>query len=450
MGLIVVDRDSRISYANFAAEDYLDMLPGSLAGLRINELPVNIRATLLLCYYRALRDDVPDRFEENIRYDKRLGFNVYPDEQGMVITVEDVTREWRAGEVARISTLTIDSLPDAVMMLDRKHRIVHVNHHACSLSGYSKEELRGMAVREVLPGLDMLIQGMTLQGEDQNKPLVAESVLRRRDGGNVPVEVSVSRKKIFGITEYLVMARDITERKQAEENVKQARTKAELYLDLLGHDISNMHQIALGYLEMARDLMDAGECTREFLDRPIEVLQRSARLIKNVRKLQKLQEGALQTEPVDVCKVLEDVLQEFGTVPHKAITLNMNGCKDCHIHANELLHDVFANLVGNAIRHTGDRADIVIGLDTTGDDGHQYCRVTVEDNGPGIPDDFKDKIFSRGLKDSIKAKGMGIGLYLVKSLVESYDGRVWVEDRVPGDHAKGAKFVVMLPVSESP
>jgi PAS domain-containing protein len=121
MGLIVVDRDSRISYANFAAEDYLDMLPGSLAGLRINELPVNIRATLLLCYYRALRDDVPDRFEENIRYDKRLGFNVYPDEQGMVITVEDVTREWRAGEVARISTLTIDSLPDARGLARARH-----------------------------------------------------------------------------------------------------------------------------------------------------------------------------------------------------------------------------------------------------------------------------------------------------------------------------------------
>jgi signal transduction histidine kinase len=52
------------------------------------------------------------------------------------------------------------------------------------------------------------------------------------------------------------------------------------------------------------------------------------------------------------------------------------------------------------------------------------------------------------LKGDSKAKGIGLGLYLVKSLVESYDGQVWVEDRVPGDHTKGARFVVMLPTIE--
>jgi signal transduction histidine kinase len=80
--------------------------------------------------------------------------------------------------------------------------------------------------------------------------------------------------------------------------------------------------------------------------------------------------------------------------------------------------------------------------------GIQYCRVMVEDNGPGISDDFKGRIFRRMLKGATNAKGMGLGLYLVKSLVESYGGRVWVEDRVLGDYTKGAKFVVLLPVAE--
>jgi signal transduction histidine kinase len=73
--------------------------------------------------------------------------------------------------------------------------------------------------------------------------------------------------------------------------------------------------------------------------------------------------------------------------------------------------------------------------------------VTVEDNGPGIPDGFKGRVFNRMLKGNDKSKGMGLGLYLVKSLVESYRGHVWVEDRVPGDHSKGAKFVAMMPVA---
>jgi signal transduction histidine kinase len=106
------------------------------------------------------------------------------------------------------------------------------------------------------------------------------------------------------------------------------------------------------------------------------------------------------------------------------------------------------NLVSNAIKHTGDRADINIGLDLVNDNGGKYCRVSVEDNGPGIPDDFKGVIFNRVLKGTSKARGMGLGLYLVKSLVGSHGGRVWAEDHVTGDHTKGVRFVVMLPAVE--
>jgi signal transduction histidine kinase len=197
---------------------------------------------------------------------------------------------------------------------------------------------------------------------------------------------------------------------------------------------------------MARDMHPPEACAMEFLDKPIEVLQRSAQLIKNVRKLQKLKEGIFQSQEVDVCEMLVDVQRELGAVPHKTITLNFNQCDHCHVRANELLHDVFANLVNNAIKHTGDRADIVMSLDVVKDNVGRYCRVIVEDNGPGIPEDAKEKIFNRMQKGS--ARGMGLGLYLVRSLVESYGGNVWVEDRVKSDHTKGARFVVMLPAIE--
>ncbi len=227
-----------------------------------------------------------------------------------------------------------------------------------------------------------------------------------------------------------------------------SKAQAKLYVDLMGHDISNMHQIALGYLELARDIQpDVGQM--EFIDKPVEVLQRSARLIKNVRKLQKLRDGVLQTEGIDLCKVLVDVQREFAEVPDKTVLLNLNGRENCHVRANELLYDVFANLVSNAIKHTGDHASIIIDLDVVEDDGGQYCRVLVEDDGPGIPDDFKGRIFNRLLKGTDKAKGMGLGLYLVKSLVESYGGGVWVEDRIMDDHSKGARFVVMLPAVDN-
>ena len=84
-------------------------------------------------------------------------------------------------------------------------------------------------------------------------------------------------------------------------------------------------------------------------------------------------------------------------------------------------------------------------VDSTGDGSKTYYMVSVEDNGPGIPDNLKEKIFNRLQRGETLARGMGLGLYLVKSLVDSYHGRVWVEDRVAGDHTKGSRFVVMLP-----
>jgi signal transduction histidine kinase len=249
------------------------------------------------------------------------------------------------------------------------------------------------------------------------------------------------------IPAFIVSAYDVTERRRVEKELLEAKSQAELYLDLMGHDINNMHQMALGYLEIARDA-EADEGQKVLLDKPIEVLQRSARLIRNVRKLQRLREGMINVQRIDLCTQLSELQSEYGAVHDKTVSLNLNGHTGCYVLANELLYDVFANLVGNAIKHSERRASITISLDSRKEAGRLCYTVSVEDDGPGIPDDFKDCIFNRLLKGTTRANGSGIGLYLVKSLVDSYQGRVWVEDRVPDDYTKGAKFVVMLPAIE--
>jgi signal transduction histidine kinase len=84
-------------------------------------------------------------------------------------------------------------------------------------------------------------------------------------------------------------------------------------------------------------------------------------------------------------------------------------------------------------------------LEVIDDKGGRYCLASVEDNGQGIPDDLKRRIFNRQLEGTARTERIGLGLYIVKTLVDSYGGKVWVEDRVKGDHTKGARFVVMLP-----
>jgi signal transduction histidine kinase len=132
-------------------------------------------------------------------------------------------------------------------------------------------------------------------------------------------------------------------------------------------------------------------------------------------------------------------------MPGVKASFNYEISTSCMVMANDLLYEVFENIVGNAIKHGGPEPVIDVRFDLVTVDGRLYNRFAVEDNGPGIPDAMKSRIFSRLQRGDTKAKGMGLGLYLVKSLIDSYGGRVRVEDRVAGDHTKGARFVVMLP-----
>jgi signal transduction histidine kinase len=112
-----------------------------------------------------------------------------------------------------------------------------------------------------------------------------------------------------------------------------------------------------------------------------------------------------------------------------------------------LLRDAFSNLVGNAIKHAEGPVDIRIGIDKTDENGKALYRAYIEDNGCGIPDDRKQEIFERFKRGQTKAKGSGLGLYLVRTIVESDGGSARVEDRVPGDYRKGCRFIVILPVA---
>ena len=104
--------------------------------------------------------------------------------------------------------------------------------------------------------------------------------------------------------------------------------------------------------------------------------------------------------------------------------------------ADDLLAEVFHNLIGNAVKFGGPDVVITISIETL--DGNVV--VTVADTGPGVPDELKKSIFRRFERGLIRARGEGLGLYICRTLLERYGGRIWVEDRVAGHPEKGAAF----------
>ena len=131
------------------------------------------------------------------------------------------------------------------------------------------------------------------------------------------------------------------------------------------------------------------------------------------------------------------------------MTIRISIAHHCFVVANELIRDVFTNLISNAIKHSypDRRLEIGIRTETSYRDGKDLFDMTVEDNGPGIPDDLKDRLFTPVPAGKDKGERTGLGLYLVKTLVEDMHGSVSVENRVKDDYRKGARFVVLLPVA---
>jgi PAS domain S-box-containing protein len=380
------------------------------------------------------------------------------DEKAYIMaTVRDIDQRKQAEEeklqLARYIELLLESTDEGILGEDTEGRCTIINKSALQMIGYTSEEVAGKLMHELIhyrkkdgtpcPKEDCCIYQSVKTGKGCR---VRDDVFWRKDGTSFPVEYSSYPIIENGIIKGSVITfTDITERLRAEEEVQDARRQAEMYLDLMGHDINNMNQIGIGYLEEALETVDINEEDRFLLTRPLQALYNSSKLIDNVRKLQAIKEGSLKLKPIDVGQVLEEVVPRYTHVPGREITINYHANDGCKVMANDLLRDVFSNIIGNAVKHSEGPVTIEIGLDNIVESCQQHCRVTIDDNGPGISDEVKGKLFTRFQRGQTKAHGKGLGLYLVRTLVESYHGCVRVEDRVPGDYTKGARFVIELP-----
>lgn len=111
-----------------------------------------------------------------------------------------------------------------------------------------------------------------------------------------------------------------------------------------------------------------------------------------------------------------------------------------------VLLDVFENIFINSIRYNDNSViEILIKISKLQKDGIRFLKMEFMDNGTGISDDRKKIIFQKGYKKEKQSKGMGLGLSLVKKIIESYNGQIWVEDKIEGDFTKGSNFIVLIP-----
>lgn len=355
-------------------------------------------------------------------------------------------------ESERKCRAVFDQTYEFIGLMTLDGRLIEANQSALEFSGVKESDVIGKQFWDTpwwthSPDMQEKLRRAVKQAAE-GQFVRLEVTHRAVDGSLHCVDFSLKPVRDEDGKVYLLIpeGRDITERKRIEMQLRDAKKQAELYVDLMGHDINNMNQMGIGYLEMALESHNPEEI-KNCISMSLAMLNDSSRLIGNVEKLQRIAAGEAWRESVDVGIMLEDLISQYPDVPGREITINYDPVTGCTVTGNELLKDVFSNIISNAVKHSTGPLTIDVNLDRVHLDSRDCYRIAIEDDGPGIRDEKKSQLFTRYERGETKAHGRGLGLYLVKAIVESFHGRVFVEDRVPGDYQKGSRFVVMLPVS---
>jgi PAS domain S-box-containing protein len=358
---------------------------------------------------------------------------------------EQITREkQRLDAILRYSA-------DGILILKPDHTISSINLALSRMTGWPVEESQGAPHDQVIrwarrePGPDLneaVANGWPL---DEQNVLYVEGDLRHLDG--TAISVGVTYAPIFDeggrLITIIANVRDITKFRQAEE----AKTT---FISVVSHELKTPVSIIKGYAGTLNrpDADWKPDVVREGLTVIEEEADRLAALIENLLDAMRLQTGTLTLHlgEVEMDRLARQLAERFGmqTGRHQIVVSFPPDFPS--IQGDEQrLEQALSNLIGNAIKYSPDGGEIRIG----GEALANAVRISISDQGIGIPNDQQEMIFDRFYRVdnalSRATQGAGLGLYIVRSIVEAHGGRIMVES----EPSKGTTFSFALPLSQA-
>ncbi len=464
--IVVLDTMGHFKYASPSVKRVGGYNPEHLIGRNILELthpddvPIVVKAMATARAQPFVRLNFEVRIkdiEDNWHTLGVTGANLLEEKavQGFVVNARDITERKQAEEALRESEerfrRTVEDAPIPIIMHAEDGEVLQISHTWTESTGYTLQDVPTFdawltsAYRE---GADAVCDHMQALFKGDQRTIEIEFPIRTRDGqtrhwsfsASSPGTLADGRRFIVG------MAVDITKRKLAEEalqrrtddlarlnrEVEAARDEANMYLDIMTHDVRNANNVSGMYADLLVELLagDQWLYARKLRD----AIQRSSEILRNVATIRRLQQESDRLVPVNLDAVVKEETENF---PEASIRYDS---RRVDVLADGLLPVIFTNLLGNAVKVGGSDVEIVIRVMER--DGEVL--VSVEDTGPGVPDEMKEKLFHRFERGTRQGKGEGLGLFIVRALVERYGGKAWVEDRVPGHQEEGAAFKFTL------
>jgi PAS domain S-box-containing protein len=362
----------------------------------------------------------------------------------------------------------LNSALSAVVVIDDKGMIIDWNARAENMFGWKREEAIKLNLTDtIIPrrhhqGHSVGLANFTQQGHGSVASWPIEMVAQRRDGTEFPVEIAINPLVAEGVITYCGFITDITERKRAAAEIlalnqqlerrvvertaqlENANKELESFSYSVSHDLRAPLRHIDGYASMltshsSASLDDKG---RRYITVITDAARRMGRLIDDLLSFSRHGRSELQYATVNLMNVVENVRRELqpetqgrtitwriGTLPKVRGDLAM-------------LHQVFANLLGNAVKYSRPRSEAIIEVDTQPTNNGEII-IFVRDNGAGFDPKYADRLFGvfQRLHSESEFEGTGVGLANVRRIILRHGGRTWAEGKV--DH--GATFYFSLP-----
>lgn len=348
-----------------------------------------------------------------------------PETDRYVITLTDITQrkemENDLKEAKERYEKLANGMNDAILVYRPDGTVLFANEAMEQMFGYGNTvpNMRDLNAPEYRDTFDARVDSVLEKGE-----MSYECVYLTKKNKYIPVEVNSVITDHDGELAILSVVRDISIRKQREERV-------DFLHSLLRHDLRNKAQIIMGYLNLINVSSPVTEEQGRYIDKAIKGVKEQVELVEKVRTL--LQVDDIRAVQYDLGLAVSSALEQLSSMlDEKGVEVNFR-YRDGMVMGGPLLADAVHNLLRNAIQHSH-CTSLNIQFDLEG----EHLRMVLEDDGIGISEDIRETLFDPGVKRGENA-GTGLGLYLVKSIIDSYGGDISL-----GENNRGSRFTVTL------
>ncbi len=383
--------------------------------------------------------------------DVSLTISPIKDASGVIVGASTIARDITARS-AQLQQLKdseerlrsiVEAAVDGIVVIDARGAIEAFNPAAERLFGYSADEVRGRNVRLLMPEPyhsehDGYMQRYLHTGDAHIIGIGREVSGRRKDGSMFPVHLSVGEMSVAGERKFTGILHDLTSRVAIEERLREQAALVRLgeMAAVIAHEVKNPLAAVRGAIQVIGKRLAPESREAAVVADVIARIDTLNQLVRDLLLFARPPQPRLA--PIDVKAVLGATIDLLRTDDaHAGVRVHVGGEAPQVLADAELLKIVFLNLVINSAQAMKGRGDIDVRISVV----DSLCEVVVADNGPGIPPEIRDRLFTPFV--TTKSRGTGLGLSTVRRLLEAHRADIQVESPAAG----GTRVVVRIPLA---